>query len=161
APRRRRASSARAAPAQARQGGGRAGAGFGVRDQGEGGEEARQAEPPLTDVLLSATLMRRAPLAFLLPLACGFHQGEPPPARHYTHRAIAGISMGGVGAALTGGDHPERFDAVATLGGPLDAAYMLRYMQRYALGGFCPLAALEAKVAAGLDLNDPAVTADC
>src|SRR6185437_14158814 len=39
------------------------------------------------------------------------------PSRHYTFRAIAGISMGASGASRLVAAHPERFDAAALLGG--------------------------------------------
>ncbi len=73
-----------------------------------------------------------------------------------TYRAIAGVSMGAMGAAFLGARHPERFDAIGALGGPLDAAFFLRKLDRVYLGGFCSLEELEAIVAAGGSLDDPA-----
>ncbi len=78
-----------------------------------------------------------------------------------TYRAIAGISMGGMGATFLGAARPERFDAIASLGGPLDLGYFLSYMERQHLGGFCKLAELEAILAAHPGrpevLDDPAM----
>jgi hypothetical protein len=54
---------------------------------------------------------------------------------HY--RGILGFSMGGSGAGRIGVGNPELFDFVAPLGGPTDWIYMLEYMRRYHLGGFC------------------------
>ena len=44
-------------------------------------------------------------------------------------RAIAGVSMGGYGAMNTGLSHPNAFQTVACLGGPLDMAYLLKYIE--------------------------------
>lgn len=111
--------------------------------------------------------MRRllAVIVLLPALACS-EQPSPPPetpepqTRRYTYRAIAGISMGAFGASLVGMHHPDRFDAIAALGGPFDAAYFLRYMDRYHLGGFCTREELEKLMADNPGdpdvLNDPA-----
>src|SRR5579863_2129140 len=75
--------------------------------------------------------------------ACGGGSKIPtptPPAapllRHYTFRAISGVSMGGMGSSALGTSHPELFDAIGTLGGPMDVDYMLHYLGN-AAGGFC------------------------
>ena len=57
--------------------------------------------------------------------------------RRYVFRGITGVSMGAGGAASVGFRHPEEFDFVAPLGGPVDWEYMLHYIQTYHLGGFC------------------------
>jgi hypothetical protein len=99
--------------------------------------------------------------------ACGAEPpppGEPLPPRpiRTTYRAVAGISMGGIGSAALAAARPERFDAVAPLGGPLDAAMLLRTLDRFHLGGFCSLAQLEALMAQGPEkLNDPSALAGC
>ncbi len=84
----------------------------------------------------------------------------PPPIKH-TFKAIAGVSMGGIGASLVGSRNPERFDAIASLGGPLETVYMLRSLEQFQMGGFCTLAELEAILAANPGnpdvLNDPAM----
>jgi len=74
------------------------------------------------------------------------------PIRHYTFRAISGVSMGAAGASRLLVQHPERFDAAGFLGGPLDAPLLARTIETAFLGGFCPAAALEA--AAALDAQD-------
>lgn len=51
-------------------------------------------------------------------------------------RAIAGVSMGGYGAMNTGLKHPETFKTVACLGGPLDMAYLLKYIEVNLLGNY-------------------------
>jgi hypothetical protein len=80
--------------------------------------------------------------------------------RNYTFRAVAGVSMGAMGAASVAAGHPELFDALGAMGGPLDAAYLLDYIERMHLGGFCSLSELTAALAAGKDLNDPGAL-DC
>lgn len=58
--------------------------------------------------------------------------------RRLTHRAIVGFSMGATGAAVVGLRHHDLFDAVAPLGGPSDWTWLLWYLEKYPLGGFCP-----------------------
>ncbi|MBL8952221.1 MAG: hypothetical protein JNK82_15670 [Myxococcaceae bacterium] len=75
---------------------------------------------------------------------------------------MTGVSMGATGAAALGFSNPEKFDAIAVLGGPLDAAYFIRMIDKFGTGGFCTLAELEAIMATGPEkLNDPAVIAGC
>ena len=57
--------------------------------------------------------------------------------RTYNRRAILGFSMGGSGSGRIGLSHPELFDFVAPLGGPTEWTYLLEYIRRYHLGGFC------------------------
>ena len=57
--------------------------------------------------------------------------------RHLTHRAVLGFSMGGGGAASFGARHHDQFDAIVPLGGPSDWNWMLWFVEKYALGGFC------------------------
>ncbi len=57
--------------------------------------------------------------------------------RHFTYRGILGFSMGGSGSGRIGFGHPELFDFIAPLGGPTDWLYLLDYIRRYHLGGFC------------------------
>ena len=47
--------------------------------------------------------------------------------RHFTYRAIAGVSMGGFGSSVNFWRHPERYDAIGVMGadpGP-DLTYTL------------------------------------
>lgn len=44
-------------------------------------------------------------------------------------RAITGVSMGGYGAMNIGLSHPDQFKTMASLGGPLDMAYLLKYIE--------------------------------
>ena len=74
------------------------------------------------------------------------------PTRHYTFRAIAGVSMGASGSSRLVAAHPEKFDAAGFLGGPLDAVLLMRTIERSFMGGFCPADKLEA--AAALDGKD-------
>ncbi|UJR85879.1 hypothetical protein [Sandaracinus amylolyticus] len=57
--------------------------------------------------------------------------------RRFVYRGITGVSMGGSGSGRVGLGNPDRFDFVAPLGGPTDWQYMLEYIRRYHLGGFC------------------------
>ena len=69
------------------------------------------------------------------------------PSRRYTFRAIAGISMGAAGSSRLAAAHPDRFDAVGMMGGPLDAGLMLHTITASHMGGFCPADKLEAALA--------------
>ena len=51
-------------------------------------------------------------------------------------RAITGVSMGGYGAMNTGLSHPDTFKTVACLGGPLDMAYLLKFIEIDLLGNY-------------------------
>ncbi len=59
------------------------------------------------------------------------------PKRRLVHRALLGISMGAGGAATFGLRHHDMFDAIAMLGGPVDWTWLLWYVERYAMSGFC------------------------
>ncbi|WP_373048272.1 alpha/beta hydrolase-fold protein [Vulgatibacter sp.] len=100
--------------------------------------------------------MRRLALLPLVALAACSDPEEKAPAP--TYRAIAGFSMGAMGATFVGGANPERFDAIGSLGGPVDVDYLLGYLERSWVGGFCTLAELEAILAA--HPGDPAVLDD-
>ncbi len=97
-------------------------------------------------------------------VVCACAPAEPPPPAKLstTYRVLAGISMGAIGTAAQGPRHPERFDALAVLGGPLDASLLLRTMDSFQLGGFCPREELERLAAANpASLNDPEALAAC
>ncbi len=51
-------------------------------------------------------------------------------------RAIGGVSMGGYGAMNIGLSHPDFFETIASLGGPLDMAYMLKFLEVDMLGNY-------------------------
>jgi hypothetical protein len=85
----------------------------------------------------------------------------PPPAQyiHTTYRALGGLSMGAIGTAGVGLRHPDRFDALAAEGGPLDVPMLLRMLDDRFVGGFCSRADLEAVDPARL--NDPTAVEGC
>jgi hypothetical protein len=58
--------------------------------------------------------------------------------RHLTHRAIAGVSMGALGASTFGLRHHDQFDALVPMGGPADWTWLVWYIENYLLAGFCP-----------------------
>lgn len=60
--------------------------------------------------------------------------------RRLTHRAVTGVSMGGIGSSMFGMRHHDRFDVVAPLGGPGAWTWLLDHMDRNHLGGFRPIA---------------------
>ena len=51
-------------------------------------------------------------------------------------RAISGVSMGGYGAMNIGLSHPNLFKTIASLGGPLDMAYLFKYIDVDQLGNY-------------------------
>jgi hypothetical protein len=62
--------------------------------------------------------------------------------RHYTFRAIGGVSMGGIGSSINFWKHPELYDAIAVMGadpGP-DLTYILGVTHDWFFGGFCTVA---------------------
>jgi hypothetical protein len=75
---------------------------------------------------------------------------------------ITGVSMGGIGGTSLGLSNPERFDAVAPLGGPLDYAFFSRSMDRFFTGGFCSKAEIESVLRQDpVRLNDPKAFETC
>ncbi len=75
--------------------------------------------------------------------------------REWKFRIIAGVSMGGAFSSMIGLRNPDKFDIIGTLGGPNDHTYLLHYIERSMMGGFCPPEKLEALMKAGVDLNSP------
>jgi enterochelin esterase-like enzyme len=51
-------------------------------------------------------------------------------------RAITGVSMGGYGAMNIGLSHPDQFKTMACLGGLLDMAYLLKYIEVDMMGNY-------------------------
>lgn len=93
---------------------------------------------------------------------------EEPMTRTYTFKALAGVSMGAIGASFNAGfgDNHEKIDALAALGGPVDVGYFLGGLERSQLGGFCPLSELERVAAEDAEngtnlLNDPTALTHC
>jgi hypothetical protein len=70
--------------------------------------------------------------------------------RKWTYRIIAGVSMGGAMSAIVGLRNHEKFDVIGTMGGPNDLTYLMYYIERSMLGGFCDLLSIEAAAKAGL-----------
>ena len=110
----------------------------------------------------------RAPVGMLAGcflLSCGTKPADVPgsPEKiHTTYRILAGVSMGGIGTAALGFQHPERFDGLAVQGGPLDAAFFFRMLDKFTIGGSCSRVELEKILAANpAKLNDPDEIARC
>ncbi len=60
--------------------------------------------------------------------------------RKITHRAVIGVSMGGMGSSMFGLRHHDKFDVVAPLGGPATWSWLMHYIERNHLAGFRPIA---------------------
>ncbi len=56
--------------------------------------------------------------------------------RKIMHRAVMGVSMGGMGSSMFGVRHHDLFDVVAPLGGPAVWGWLMHYIEKYHLGGF-------------------------
>ncbi len=84
-------------------------------------------------------------LAALALTACAPGKQTPPKTRTYTFHALSGISMGAIGTDFLAGsgDNWKRLDAIAAMGGPLDATYFLSRITQLQMGGFCPYATLD------------------
>lgn len=88
----------------------------------------------------------------------------PPPAAKIrtTYRALGGVSMGAIGGMALAMSNPEKLDGIASLGGPLDAAFFQRFIDRFVTGGFCSKAELEAIMQRDpVLLNDPTTIHAC
>jgi hypothetical protein len=72
--------------------------------------------------------------------------------RLFKYRALSGVSMGASAAGMIGLRHPELFDIIGVIGGYVDWVYLLNYMEKYHMGGFCPM----SQILANIDgINDP------
>ncbi|NUP07327.1 MAG: hypothetical protein HOW73_14850 [Polyangiaceae bacterium] len=60
--------------------------------------------------------------------------------RKIMHRAVIGVSMGGMGSSMFGIRHHDRFDVVAPLGGPAVWGWLMHYIENNHLAGFRPIA---------------------
>lgn len=81
-------------------------------------------------------------------------ENSEPTIRHFTHKSIAGVSMGGGAAAQIALSQPERWDFIGIMGAPLiDLQGFSRTIRRGWMGGFCSLEYLENMHAQGGDLN--------
>jgi len=60
--------------------------------------------------------------------------------RKIMHRAVMGVSMGGMGSSMFGLRHHDKFDVVAPLGGPASWSWLMRYIQQHHMAGFRPIA---------------------
>ncbi|MCX7943640.1 MAG: esterase family protein [Deltaproteobacteria bacterium] len=74
------------------------------------------------------------------------------PKRLFKYRAFAGVSMGACGAGMIGLRHVELFDIIGVIGGYVDWVYLLNYIEKYHMGGFCPMEQILANIE---DINDP------
>jgi|GEM_PF-5583446 len=72
--------------------------------------------------------------------------------RLFKYRAFSGVSMGASGAGMIGLKHAELFDIIGVIGGYIDWVYLLNYMEKYHMGGFCPMDQILENIA---DINDP------
>jgi len=111
-------------------------------------------------------MSRRLGLVFFVVVLTRCPQVEPPPPGptllKTTYRALTGISMGAIGASALGLSQPDKVDAVASLGGPIDAAFFQHTLDELLIAGFCSREALEQQLAIDpTGLNDPALMRAC
>ncbi len=114
--------------------------------------------------------MRRSLAAFTAAVflaACTPTQVDPPPPPppakiRTTYRVLGGVSMGAIGGMALASSNPEKFDGIASLGGPIDAAFFQRFIDQFVAGGWCSREELEAIMAQDpVRLNDPTVIDAC
>lgn len=73
--------------------------------------------------------------------------GQKTRKRRLTHRAIIGVSMGGLGTSMVGMRHHNLFDVIAPLGGPATWTWLQHHIERNHTGGF-------PTIASGTTLDD-------
>ncbi len=84
----------------------------------------------------------------------GGEAADAPPetvVRRFTFKVVAGISMG-ANAVTIAAHHPDRFDAVGSMGGYVDYRYLTYMVTHFFTGGFCPRETILANLA---HINDP------
>ena len=114
------------------------------------------SEPPVMDLQHD---LRGGVFSFETPALGTFQLGYADNAgervqRRFTYRAIAGVSMGSGGAAYLGMKYHDQFDYLVPLGGLVDQPYILDYIRRRLMAGFCR-AGEGAGVGAWCDLPAP------
>jgi len=57
--------------------------------------------------------------------------------REFVYRGLLGASMGGIGTGVIAFRHPELFDFAAPLGAAWDWRYLIDYIRKQHMGGFC------------------------
>ncbi len=80
-------------------------------------------------------------LATILLFSCtgkNREKKQPENSSEFTGRIMAGVSMGGYGAAYLGTKYSRMFDIVAIMGGPTDWGYLLWHIRHNLMGGFLP-----------------------
>lgn len=107
-----------------------------------------------------------AAVAALVSTSCSPTLPDPvpvtPPKLRTTYRVLGGVSMGAIGGMALASTHPEQIDGVASLGGPIDAAFFQRFVDDFVTAGFCTREELEAIMATDPHaLNDPTVIDVC
>jgi hypothetical protein len=97
----------------------------------------------------------RAPRLGTYQLAVKADAGTKIRQRRITHRAVTGVSMGGMGSSMFGTRHHDKFDVVAPLGGPASWSWLMHNLERNHFGGF-------RSIAPGTTLDQIALTrVDC
>ena len=72
--------------------------------------------------------------------------------RRIMHRAVIGVSMGGMGSSMFGTRHHDKFDVIAPLGGPATWGWLMDHIQKNHMGGF-------RRIAPGTTIDDIATDA--
>ena len=84
--------------------------------------------------------MKKSAVLILIILSLFYFSGEAQSASlgkgSPQFRAIGGVSMGAYGAMNIGLGRPNFFNTIASLGGPLDMAYMLKFLEVDMLGNY-------------------------
>ena len=97
------------------------------------------SQPPVQDPIATlplGTFSFATPAFGTFQLGYAQDAGEPVE-RRFTYRAISGVSMGAGAAAYLGTKYHDQFDYIVPLGGLVDQPYMLNYISKRLLGGFC------------------------
>ncbi len=97
------------------------------------------ADPRFVEAGGRWALSFKAPRLGTYQLLVRENAGEKRFKRNLTHRAVTGVSMGGMGSSMFGLRHHDRFDVIAPLGGPATWSWLIHHIEKNHLGGFRPI----------------------
>jgi hypothetical protein len=98
------------------------------------------ADPRFVEVGGAWALSFKAPRLGTYQLLARADGGTKKRTRRIMHRAVIGVSMGGMGSSMFGLRHHDKFDVVAPLGGPATWTWLMHHIERNHLGGFRSIA---------------------
>ncbi|NUO54173.1 MAG: hypothetical protein HOV80_35445 [Polyangiaceae bacterium] len=119
------------------------------------------ADPHFVELGGRWALTFKAPRLGTYQLAIKGDAGTVTRKRSVTHRAVTGVSMGGMGSSMFGLRHHDKFDVIAPLGGPASWTWLMHHLEKNHMGGFPSIAPGTQLADIQLTRTECQSTADC